>query len=69
MATNQIIQYPSDVEKIRLDLIDFLETNGVMQSWLAKRCSLSNCSISLFLSSKRILVKDKLDIIKGIIYR
>lgn len=68
MATDQIIQYPPDVEKIRLDTIKFLKERGTMQSWLAAKTSLSNCSISLFIHSKRILVEDKLDIIKSIIY-
>ena len=65
---NQIVQYPIEAERVRLDLIKYLSNRGVMQSWVANKCKLSNCSISLFLSSKRLLVPDKLKIIESIIY-
>lgn len=65
--TNQVIKYDAENEEVRLALSKFLDKHGVMQTFVAKRCNLSNCSISLFLNSKRILVDDKLEIIKDLI--
>jgi len=63
------LQFDQKVEKIRLDLINYIEELGVKQSFFCKKTGLSGCSISLFIASKRLLVKDKLDIISSIIYK
>lgn len=68
MATDQIIKYSPEMEKVRVDLIRFLKDRGIMQSWVGKQTQLSNCSISLFIHSKRELVPEKIEIIKKIIY-
>lgn len=68
-VSDKILKLDPEIEQIRTDLSKFLEDNGVKQGHIAKLCSLSDASISLFLSKKRILVQDKLDIIKSIIYK
>lgn len=65
--TNQILEYDKENEMVRLALIDYLNKYGVMQTFVAKKTGLSDCSISLFLAKKRILVRDKLDLIKSLI--
>jgi hypothetical protein len=67
--SDPILKYDDELEKIRLDTIKFLHENGIMQTWLSKKMSISNCSVSLFLNSKRILVPEKIEIIKKIIYK
>lgn len=63
-----IIKYDPEMEQVRLDLIEFLENRGIMQTWLSKKLQLSNTSVSLFINSKRVLIPEKIDIIKKIIY-
>jgi len=63
-----ILTYNSENEKVRLDLIKYLKENGVKQSFVAKKVNLSNCSISLFITSRRFLIPEKLEIIRTLIY-
>ena len=65
---NEIIVFDPKVEKLRLDLIDYIESKGCKQSFFCRKTGLSGCSISLFIASKRLLVPEKLKIIKDIIY-
>jgi len=63
------LTYNVEGEKVRIDLINFLKKNGVKQSYVAGKTNLSNCSISLFINSKRILIPRKLELIKELIYQ
>jgi len=67
--SNEKIIFPEDIEQLRQDLIAFIEAKQVKQKLFCKLTGLSGCSISLFISSKRLLVPDKIEIIKNIIYQ
>jgi len=62
-----LIEYDSDSEAVRQKLISHISENGILQTWIAKKCDLSTCSISLFINGKRLLVEPKMAILKKII--
>jgi len=54
------------VEKLRSELQNFLSSMGIMQKHIALNVAgLSTCSISLFLSNRRMLVPEKMELIKA----
>ena len=64
-----ILAYDSENEEVRLVLIKYLKENGVKQSYIAKKVKLSNCSISLFITSRRTLIPSKLEMVKELVYQ
>jgi len=66
--SDPILTYDQENKEVRLNLIKFIEDNGIKQSFIAKKTNLSNCSISLFINSKRMLTPEKLEIIRTLIY-
>lgn len=61
------IDFDQNSEEVRSQLQDHISSRGIMQNWIAKQCNLSATTISLFLNHKRLLPKDKLEIIKTLV--
>jgi len=54
-------------ESLRVQTLEYLNSRGIKRTFLAKACNLSDTSISLFLSQRRILVQDKQNLIREFI--
>jgi|GEM_PF-3566713 len=70
MATEtKVIEYDKENSQLRQELEDFISSRGVMQKHISKVINLSTCSISLFLSNRRMLVPEKLELIRAYILK
>ena len=66
MATEtKTIVYDKKNAQLRQELEDFISSRGVMQKHISKVINISTCSISLWLSNRRMLVPEKLELIKA----
>lgn len=64
--SNPEIEYDQKNESVRVELLKFIKDRGIKQSWVAGKCNLSSCSISLYLNKRRMLTDMHLDIIKNL---
>lgn len=55
-------------EKIRKELIEFLEEKGVKNRFIAKKINASDTTISLFLKGQRKLSTSKLELLYKLIH-
>jgi len=62
-----VISYDEDSELLRVQTLEYLNSKGIKRKFLANKVNLSDTSISLFLSQRRILVKPKQDLIREFI--
>lgn len=62
-----IIEYDQDSEELRVQLLDYINSKGTKQNFISKKINLSNASLSLFLSKRRILVPEKQELIRQFI--
>ena len=63
-----VISYDESSESLRVLTLEYLNSRGIKRTFLAKNiCGISDTSISLFLSKRRILVQDKQDLIRDFI--